>query len=329
MPEVKVRFLEAQLEAATLRVPYWDVDSAADGLTLLVVAAQHGNEVQGSEALRRFVSLAGQELQRGRITAVPFCNIPALRERHHHEHQGPEEPVACQPERNMNLTWPGDPSGNDTARLAHVIYTRLGADATHAVDIHCWTGFWAAACLPREDCPRSMELAAISALPFARKSTSARPGARPTLLGALFTDSGRASLTLELAGQYALCEQQVRLGVRCLANIARFLQMTPGRPEGTDEGPTWRDEAEVVDVTASRAGLFVAAALDPGDWVQEGQPLGHLLRDDDLTTVAVHAPATGRLEAYGCHRENCDVSLAAMHPYASRGDLLARIIVPR
>lgn len=62
--------------------------------------------------------------------------------------------------------------------------------------------------------------------------------------------------------------------------------------------------------------------------LREGQPLGHLLCDEDLATIAVHAPVTGRLETYGSHRQNCDVSLAALHPYASRGDLLARIVAP-
>ena len=329
MPDVNVRFIEAELEAGTLPVPYWEVQGAADGPALLVVAAQHGNEVQGSEALRRFVCLAGQELQAGRIVGVPFCNLPALRERHHHEHAGPEEPVACQPERNMNLLWPGDCDGNETARLVHAIYAGVGAAATHAVDIHCWNRFWAAACLPRQDCPRSLELAAVSALPFARKSPPPQFRAQQTLLGALFNDSDRASLTFELAGQYTVCEKQVRLGLRCLANIARFLGMMPGKPEGTEEGPTWRDDADLVDVTAPRAALFVEAAVEPGDWVAEGQSLGHLLCEDDLSTVAVHAPAAGRLEAYGCHRANCDVSLAAMHPYASTGELLARIVMAR
>jgi predicted deacylase len=104
--------------------------------------------------------------------------------------------------------------------------------------------------------------------------------------------------------------------------------MMAGEPEGTDEGPTWRDDAEITDVTAPRAGLFVETALEPGEWVRRNQPLGHLLCDDDLSTVPLHAPVDGRLEAYGCHRAHCDVSLAAMHPYAASGDLLARIVTP-
>ena len=318
----------AELESGQVQVPYWEMAASADGPTLLIVAAQHGNEVQGAEVLRRFVGQAAGELQAGRIIGVPFCNLPAVWERHHHQHQGPEEPVASQPERNMNLVWPGDSEGNDTARLAYALYSELGASATHVLDIHCWNHFWAAAALPRKNYAPSMDLAAISALPLARASEPANPGAVPTLLAGHFNDTGRAGLSIELAGQYMVNEAQVRLGLRFVINVARFLKMMPGEPEGTDEGPLWRDGKEQAEVTAPRTGLFVQAGLAPGDFVQQGQALGHLISDEDLETVPLIAPVAGRLEAYGCHRADCDVKLAAWHPYASEGDLLARIIVP-
>lgn len=332
MPDVLSKRIAVELaEYGRVHVPYWEVSASSDGPVLLVTAAQHGNEVQGSEALRRFVMLAAEKLDAGQVRGVPFCNLPALWQRRHHDHQGPEEPVSEQAERNMNLVWPGDPAGNDTARLAHAIYSELGTTATHAVDIHCWTRFWAAACFARSDRPRCQELAAISALPFARVTGgpgAGSPPAAPTLIGAYFNDTDRAALTFELSGQYVIDETQVHLGARCLANVARFLEMMPGGPEGTDEGPTWRDGGKVVEVAAPRKGLFVEARLGPGDWVTEGQPLGHLLCDDDLSTPQLTAPAAGRLEAFGCHRRHCDVSLPDMHPYAVEGDVLARIIVP-
>jgi hypothetical protein len=83
-----------------------------------------------------------------------------------------------------------------------------------------------------------------------------------------------------------------------------------------------------VEVEAPVDGLFVEAGLETCDWVQEGQALGHLLRDDDLSTVPVLAPVSGRLRAYGCARPDADVALPAMHPYASKGDRLASIAAP-
>lgn len=79
---------------------------------------------------------------------------------------------------------------------------------------------------------------------------------------------------------------------------------------------------------APRGALFVEAELTPGDWVSEGRLLGHLLGDGHLSSVPVLRPISGRLRQYGCRREDCDVSLAAMHAYASEGDLLAAVAAP-
>ena len=364
MPQIHLKHIPLPLiENDPLQLPYWELTASADGPTLLIVAAQHGNEVQGSEALRRFILLAGEDLHAGKIFAVPFCNPLAVQRRRHHDTQGPEEPVSEQPERNMNRQWPGDPAGNDIQRTVHAIYSALGARATHVVDIHCWNRFWAAAGLPRRDRPESLELASISALPFARRSDppswtqppsdvgrgfiprrgwregevppprrgmNPRPtegAAPPTTLGSLFDNTNRPSLTFELAGQFVVEENQVALGLRCLTNIARHLGMMPGEPEGTDEGPVWTDDHESTELLAPGNGLFVGSGLEPGDWVEEGQLLGHLIGEDNLATIPLCAPAGGRLAAYGAHRAFCDVALPAMHPYASVRELIARIVI--
>lgn len=333
MPETNLKHLTAHLtDYGDVDIPYWEIDSGSDGPTFLITAAQHGNEVQGPEVIRRFVSIAEQHLREGQVLAVPFCNKPALWKRRHHISSAPERPYGDDDGHNMNRTWPGKADGNDTERLSHAIYSALGDRATHHVDIHSWQKFTATACLPREDRPRSMELARISALPFAspqpnRGGTETEPNV-PCTIGAHFNDSGRVSLTFELAGQYCVIEKEVRRGLRCVLNIARFLGMFPGEPEGLDEGPIWLDKATVVTVTAPADGLFVEAGLETCDWVEEGQLLGHLLSDSDLSTTPILAPISGRLSAYGCSRADCDVALPAMHPYASEGDRLAAIAAP-
>ena len=333
MPEVQVKHLTANLaEYGDVDIPYWEVIGGAEGPVLLITAAQHGNEVQGCEVIRRLVLIAGQHLENGTILAVPFCNKPALWKRRHHISSAPESPYGDDDGHNMNRTWPGNPEGNDTERLSHAIYEGLGAQATHNLDIHCWARFTAMAGLPREDRPDSLELARVSALPFVspqpgRGGTRTEPKA-PCTIGAYFNDSGRASLTIELSGQYVVVEKEVRRGLRCALNIARFLGMLPGELEGLDEPTVWLDQATIVEVEAPGDGLFVQAGLETCDWVEEGQHLGHLLSDEDLSTTPILAPIGGRLRSYGCSRPDCDVALPAMHPYASKGDRLAAIAAP-
>ena len=333
MPDVGVHRLNATLtEYGEAEIPYWRVAAAREGPCLLITAAQHGCEVQGCEAARRFVEAAARELQRGEVLVAPFANRPAVGMRRHHISSVPERHYGEDDGHNMNRTWPGSPDGNDTERMSHAVAAELVPRATHNVDIHCWARFTAATALPRSDRPRSMELARLSALPFAQPrggggGTETEPKT-PCTLGALFNDSGRASLSFELSGQYVILEEQVRLGLRCVMNIARLLEMLPAAPEGLDEGPPWLDRCEMTTVAAPAVGLFVEADLRCADWVSEGQPLGRLLSDADLSVTEITAPAGGRLYSWGCHREKCDVALPDMHPYASAGDTLAVIARP-
>ena len=333
MAVITVGHVEVQLvDFGQVDIPYWQVDGEAGGPCLFITAAQHGCEVQGVEVLRRAIAIASASLHSGRVVGVPFCNKPALWKRRHHISSGPERPYGEDEGHNMNRTWPGKADGNDTERLSHAIYSALSPQATHHIDIHCWSKFTATTALPRGDRPDSIGMARISGLPFASPRPSVG-GTRtepktPCTIGACFNDSGRASLTFELAGQYVIKQREVRRGLRCVLNVMRHLGMLPGAPEGVDEGPVWLDTATVVDVKCPLDGLFVEADLSTADWVEEGQPLGHVISDADLSTTPVLAPLSGRLSNYGCRREHCDVSLAAMHPYASAGDLVASVAAP-
>lgn len=315
-----------------VRIPYWRIDSGVEGPRLLITCAQHGNEVQGAEAVRRFLPLAAEGLKCGRVDIVPFANRPALWNRRPHISSTPERPYGDDAGHNMNRTWPGNPEGNDTERLSAAIYQAVGEEATHCLDIHCWARFTGPASLPRKDRPQSMELARICAIPFAtpRSTGTSAPASTPRTIGALFNDTDRVALTIELSGQYVIYEREVRWGLRAILNLVRFLGMMEGDIEPHEHPIVWTDQAERATVKAPVNGLFgPVEGLATAVPVREGQLLGTLLSDEDLSITEVRAPIDGFLYAYGCFRPDCDVSLAAQHPYASRGDQLAVILRPK
>lgn len=330
MAEVRVERIVAPQSEGEVVVPYWEVASGQPGPRVFLLAAQHGAEVQGSEAARRLVADAATRLQAGSLLVVPCANPRALRLRRHNLNSAPEKPHGADNSQNMNCLWPGDPEGNDTQRLVHALHVGLAEQATHCLDMHCWARFLAAAVLPHPTMPESCRFAEVSGFPLAfpwpLPNMQAEPAPTRFNVGMYFGVTGRGTLTFELAGQYLINERQVHLGLRCAQNMLRVLGMLPGEPEGLDEGPTWADRSQVVKVTAPRSGLFVEADQEPGGWVQEGDLLGHLLSAEDLATVPVTAPVTGRLTTYGCHRPNCDVALPDQHPYADEGDELAAIM---
>jgi predicted deacylase len=318
------------MDYGAVRIPYWQIESGAEGPRLLITCAQHGNEIQGSEAMRRLVPIAAKQLRKGRISIVPFANKPALWKRRPHISTTPERPYGEDAGHNMNRTWPGKPEGNDTERLSAAIYKALGEPATHNIDIHCWERFTAACALPRKDKPMSMELAKISALPFASPSEGAGAAKPPTSIGRFFNDTDRASLTFELSGQYIIYDREVRWGLRAVMNVVRSLQMMEGEIQQPERPTVWLDHAEQVRVTAPSNGLFARAkGLLTAEAVNEGQAIGYLLSDDDLSTTEIKAPVSGFLYSFDCSRPNSDVSLASQHPYASQGDRLAVIARPK
>lgn len=331
MPEIRVHHIDLALESSeTLRLPWWEVASGLPGPSLLVVAAQHGNEIQGCEVIRRLVQIAARDLQCGSLLALPFSNPLAIRKRRPHVSSGPERPYGDADGHNMNTTWPGNPSGNDSQRLTAAISAELCPRATHCLDIHCWNKFTAPTALPRQDCPPSLELARVSAMPFVAPRPAPRNSVsrdHPGTLGALFNDSGRAGLSVELAGQYMIAPDQVELGLLCAENIARHLSLLPGQAQIPAEPQVWLDKAAVHEVLAPDCGLWVAADVALCDFVVQGQALGHVLAEDSLETLPVLSPATGRLSVLGCPREDCDVSLAAQHPYVTAGEIVAKVAV--
>jgi predicted deacylase len=332
--ETKLDYAVATLTDDTeVRTPYWRLDTGVEGETFLVTAAQHGNEVQGCEVIRRFKQVCERDLKKGTVYLVPFTNLPAVRYRRPHISLGPEQPYADAEGHNMNRTWPGDPDGNDTERVSYSVHEAAVRHATRCLDLHSWSKFTATATLTRSNHDLASQMAELTATRFIRWSVASppKPETTTTTITSLFNDTGRAANCIELSGQYIILEKQVRVGLRAAINLAKFFGMMDGEPELLD-GPVLGISDETKDeqhtLEAPCCGMFVEAGLETSDYVEKGQKLGHIIRDEDLEIVEIIAPVSGYLWSYGCHRANCDVALPEMHPYAGAGDTLATVVAP-
>lgn len=323
-PVLKTRRIEAELRSKDkVAIPSWVVDSGKAGPCLLVVAAQHGNEVQGSETIRRFVDIAREKLRCGKVFAVPFVNVPAMHDRRPHIRMRPEQPYGQDRGHNMNRWWPGKRSGNDSARIPYAVYQAFGAEATHVLDLHCWEKHAAPAVLVR-DVPGVRGLAGK----LGHRFVDVRPPADFTL-GGHFCATGRIGITYEFSGQYTINEAQVRRGLRLVTNMAKAIGLLPGRLARGDAPVLFSDQCDRVDVQAQCTGLFVEAGLDLCAPVRKGELLGRILSDVNLKCHEVRSPRAGYLRAYGASRANCDVAMPGHHPYVTEGERLAAIMFRR
>jgi predicted deacylase len=331
---VIVNHAVARLEdGRVISIPFWRIDSGSDGPSLLMIAAQHGNEVHGAEVARRVKEVAQKHLIRGNIWLLPMANLLAVQTRRHSVDLGPEQPGSLSKGHNMQRTWPGDPDGNDTERLAYALDQAVLRHCSHLVDMHCWNHFWAAEALTTNDHEPSRQLGEVTTTRFI-SYRNARPPDGPTMqAGQLFLKRGDSALVMELSGQFQMQERQVSIGLGSMINIAKLLDMIEGEPALINGPRAVRSPETSHDVTSPASGIFMIATgknktdtLIPDDFVEQGQLLGHIIRETDLLTVQIYAPVTGYLWQIGTCHPTCDASLPAQHPYVEEGNRLALIV---
>ena len=97
------------------------------GPRVLVVAGVHGDEYEAQLALHLLVTQLELEAVRGRLIIIPEVNFPA-------SSQG----TRCAPSDglNMNRTFPGDPTGSPTQRLAAFLIDTVLSQVDLVIDVH-------------------------------------------------------------------------------------------------------------------------------------------------------------------------------------------------
>ena len=313
-------------------VSYWELDSGVDGPKLLITGAMHGNEIQGSEIIRRFKLVAEEKLIKGKCYLFPFINPQAVRKRQAHIDFIPGRSYSRDRENNLNCSWPGNINGSDTQRLAYALFnSKVIKDATHCVDLHCWQSMRDSTAIPRFDNPESMRMAKASRLPFImynpEQKTKIKPQF-PCLLSDYYNDSGRAGLCIEFSGQFLLNNQILDYGTTAVLNIAKKLNMIDGELEGNPELPCIINNHHKIEIKAPLSGLFVKSDCCFGKKIIKGEKLGHVFNEKNLESYDIISPVNGVLFRYE-HQYDSSLhsdTLSAYHAYTKKGEVIAEII---
>lgn len=327
---------EAKLQdGRVVSTPFWRVESGVKGPSLLLIAAQHGNEVQGAEVAKRFQEICVTKLIAGSVWLLPMANILAIRSRRHSFDLGPEQNSRMSEGlNNMQQTWPGNPEGNDTERLAYSIDKAVVSHCSHAVDMHCWEHVKAAETLIENDNEMSMAMGRVTTTRFVSYRKGSVPEVNKMMIRQLMRKRGGSSIVMELSGQFQMQEKQVLIGLSSMINIAILLHMMEGAPELIKGPRVVHSPDNSHEVPSPATGIFMpgmrkdgTTVLIPGDPVEKGQVLGHIIRETDLENIPVVAQVSGYLWQFGlCHWNMCDASLPALHPYTEEGEIISVIV---
>jgi uncharacterized protein len=293
------------LGTTAVSLPVAVTHGSAPGPVLAVTAGIHGAEYVPIVSVRQFVRDLDPSRMRGTVVACLQSSPVAFRER-----SAFVNPLDGQ---NLNRSFPGDPHGGPTARLAAWLWENLLARADYYVDCHCG------------DLPETLDpFAGVSPGPDGAISEQARAMAGCFDVARLIVDHTAGSSTSEAAaagipavlvevggeGRWSPAEAGVqRAGLRRVAALAGIL---PGERASRPPLPLFEDAA---DVLSDRTGLWFPE-IPAGTFVTSGTRLGRIEDAFGDNVQDILAPEAG-VVSYGLS------SLAA-----TEGDLLASIARP-
>lgn len=267
-----------------LTVPVHVMRGAKGGPHMFVSAALHGDEINGTEIIRRLLKQSALKRLRGTLVAVPIVNVYGLI---HHSRYLPDR-------RDLNRSFPGSEKGSLAARLAHLFMTEIVQKCTHGIDLH--TGAIHRSNLPQIranlDDPETAQLAESFGVPVLLNS-NLRDGS----LREAAAEKGIPMLLYEAGEALRFDEVSIRAGVKGIISVMRSLGMLPpGRSRSRKPNEPFVARSSVW-VRASASGLF-RNVCSLGARVKRGDVLG--LIDDPFGGEEFEVTASASGIIIGC-----------------------------
>jgi len=137
-----------------IEVPLFVVAGTRSGPTFCFISGEHGTELTGPEAIRRFIEGLDPATLTGNVVAVPVVNPRAMRAK---QHSYPYDRWVWFNELNdLSSAWPGRPDGNPAECTTHVIYNEIIVKSQALASLHCTNYRPYLACLPGDLASRQL-----------------------------------------------------------------------------------------------------------------------------------------------------------------------------
>ena len=278
-------------------LPVKIVHGRADGPTIWLSAAIHGDEICGVEIIRRVLQRLDPRFMKGTVIAVPVVNVYGFMA---NDRYFPDR-------RDLNRSFPGSTRGSLASRVAHLMMSQIVSRCEYGIDLH--TGSDSRTNLPQvrgqldDDETHKMALAfgAPIVIHARNRDGSLREAARAAGARVLVYEGGEPSRFDEDAiaiGTTGVLRVMQHLG------IIRGDWLEPLEPPLESERTTW--------VRAGRSGILLSEA-NTGDWVEKGQLIGRIVDATGYNRARINATATGLIIG------------RRLHPLINQGDAVFHI----
>jgi predicted deacylase len=238
---------------ASVRIPMHVRRGRRPGPTVFVTGAVHGDEINGTGAIRELVAAPPFELAAGTLVLVPVINLFGFER---HSRYLPDR-------RDLNRAFPGSPSGPLAARLAYAVFEGLIRHCDYGIDLH--TAAVRRTNYPNVRADLGDEGAARLARAFGAELIVAGKGPSGSLRRSA-TAAGVPTIILE-AGETSKVEPAIMAyAVRGVHSALKGLGMVEGEP---DE-PPFHLEVDRTHWVRADTGGFLRFHVAPGETVAAG-----------------------------------------------------------
>lgn len=201
---------------APLYMPIKVIQGKRAGPCLLVTAAMHGNELNGTEIINRLLKVNALKRLQGTLIAIPVLNVYGLINRSRYLPSG----------LDLDSCFPGSETGTHAARMAHVFTSEIFNKADICIDLQ--TGFINYTNLPQiyvnfED-EQAKSLAQTFNAPVVSHATC-----QEGMLRTLAAQEKKPFLLYEAGEAMRFDEHAIKVGVKGLLNVMRNINMLPNR----------------------------------------------------------------------------------------------------
>lgn len=239
-----------------VQIPFLVTRAKKPGPTVLLTAAIHGDEINGTGTIRSLILDEEFQITRGTLVMVPVVNMFGF---DRHSRYLPDR-------RDLNRCFPGNADGSLASRVAHIVFESLVRRADYAIDLHT-------AAIRRTNYPnvradlslsKARELAEVSGCELIVDGRGTKGCFRREACRA-----GCPTIVLEAGEAWKVEPGIVEVSTRCIRNVLAHLGMLDVSPE-----PPVRQIVISRNrwIRADRGG-FLQFHVTPGQVVEKGQAL--------------------------------------------------------
>ena len=260
----------------SIPIPVFVFRGKEEGPTVFVSAALHGDEINGTGAIRSLICDGLFELQRGTLILVPVVNLLGF---DRHSRYLPDR-------RDLNRCFPGSAEGSLASRMAKLIFSEIVGRADYGIDLHT-------ASVRRTNFPNvradmnNPEVARI-ATAFGCEIIMNGKGPEKSLRREA-TAVGCHTIILEAGEVWKVERAVVEYAVRGVISVLAELGMV----EAELRVPAYRLMIEKSQWVRASNGGFLSFHVSPGDLVHEGDPLATNTSLTGVERNVVVAPFAG------------------------------------